>query len=204
MEELITWFVADGRGYPLLFAALLASGFGVPIPEDVPLMAAGVMAAGGGLPVLPASLACGIFVLIRDGFMFWLGYRYGVELLDKPWARRIVRRSLVEKFRERVQRNEKAVVFSGRFMPGLRGPVFFAAGTARISPISFVVVDTFAALISVPVWVWLGFLFADNFDRLTAAARQFRAGLLGTAAIIVLVMLFRWLRKRRAAREGSA
>ena len=204
MEELITWFVADGRGYPLLFAALLASGFGVPIPEDVPLMAAGVWAAGGGLPVLPASLACGIFVLIRDGFMFWLGYRYGVELLDKPWARRIVRRSLVEKFRERVQRNEKAVVFSGRFMPGLRGPVFFAAGTARISPISFVVVDTFAALISVPVWVWLGFLFADNFDRLTAAARQFRAGLLGTAAIIVLVMLFRWLRKRRAAREGSA
>lgn len=203
MEDLITWFVADGRGYPLLFAALLASGVGVPIPEDVPLMAAGVMAAGGGMGVLPASLACGVFVLIRDGFMFWLGYRYGVELLDKPWARRIVRRSLVEKFRERVQRNEKAVVFSGRFMPGLRGPVFFAAGTARISPISFVVVDTFAALISVPVWVWLGFVFADNFDRLTAAARQFRMGLLGTAAVVVLLVLFRYARKRRASADGS-
>jgi membrane protein DedA with SNARE-associated domain len=199
MEDLITWFVAEGHGYPLLFAALLASGLGLPIPEDVPLMAAGVMAAGGGMGVLPASLACGVFVLMRDGFVFWLGYKYGVELLDKPWARRIVRRELVEKFRDRVQKNEKAVVFSGRFMPGLRGPVFFAAGTARVSPISFVVVDTFAALISVPIWVWLGFMFADNYDQLTAAARHFRVGLLGTAAVVLLVVLFRILRKRRAA-----
>jgi membrane protein DedA with SNARE-associated domain len=105
----------------------------------------------------------------------------------------------VEKFRDRVQKNEKAVVFSGRFMPGLRGPVFFAAGTARVSPISFVVVDTFAALISVPIWVWLGFMFADNYDQLTAAARHFRVGLLGTAAVVLLVVLFRILRKRRAA-----
>jgi membrane protein DedA with SNARE-associated domain len=157
------------------------------------------MAAGGGMGVLPASLACGVFVLMRDGFVFWLGYKYGVELLDKPWARRIVRRELVEKFRDRVQKNEKAVVFSGRFMPGLRGPVFFAAGTARVSPISFVVVDTFAALISVPIWVWLGFMFADNYDQLTAAARHFRVGLLGTAAVVLLVVLFRILRKRRAA-----
>jgi len=39
----------------------------------------------------------GVFVLMRDGFVFWLGYRHGVELLDRPWARRIVRRSIAER-----------------------------------------------------------------------------------------------------------
>lgn len=204
MEGLISWFVAEGHGYPLVFSALLASGLGIPIPEDVPLMAAGVMAAGGGVGVLRASLICGLLLLVRDGFVFWLGRRFGLGLLDRGWAGRVLRRETVERFRERVCRNEKAVVFSGRFMPGMRGPVFFAAGTAGVRPLVFVMVDAFAATISVPVWVWLGFLFADNLDRLTAAAREFRTGLLGTGAVVVLLIALGHLRRSRARAAGRS
>ncbi len=179
---------------------MLASGIGVPIPEDVPLIAAGVMGAHGGLDVISASMACGAFVLLRDTFVFALGYRYGVELLENRWAARIVRPATVHKIQARLRKNDVAVVFTGRFMPGLRGPVFFTAGTAKVHPVKFAVVDTFAAVISVPVWVWLGFAFADNFDELVAAAKQFRAGLLTLGGLVVCYLAARWFKSTRAAR----
>lgn len=201
MEELIQWFVAEGHGYPLIFIALLASGVGAPIPEDVPLIAAGVMAAAGGMGVWHASLVCGVFVLIRDCFVFWLGYRHGVGLLENRWAARVVRPALVRKAQERLRESQSFVVFTGRFMPGLRGPIFFAAGTARVKPALFLSVDTFAAVISVPVWVWLGFAFADNYEHLVNTAKTFRVGVLATAGLFVAFLLFRWWRR---SRPGSA
>jgi membrane protein DedA with SNARE-associated domain len=205
VEELIQWFVADGHGYPLIFLALLASGIGVPIPEDVPLIAAGVLGAHGGLDVISASMACGAFVLMRDSFVFALGYRYGLELLENRWASRVIKADVVRRFQARILKNDKAVVFSGRFMPGFRGPVFFAAGTARVHPVKFLVIDALAAVISVPVWVWLGYIFADHFDTLVEAAKQFRVGLLTVTGLFVVLIARRlWknrLRSDPAARE---
>jgi membrane protein DedA with SNARE-associated domain len=202
VEDLIRWFLADGHGYPFIFAALLGSGVGVPIPEDIPLIAAGVMAAAGGMGVWTASLACGVFVLIRDMFVFGLGYRYGVELLENRWASRVVRPKLVQKFQERVRKNDKVVVFTGRFMPGLRGPVFFAAGVAKVPPAKFLLIDTLAALISVPLWVWLGYAFADHFDFLIEAAVQARTGILTLTGLVALVVIVRWWRGRDAVEES--
>lgn len=202
MEELILWFLADGHGYPFIFVALLASGIGVPIPEDVPLIAAGVMASAGGMGVWTVSLACGAFVLVRDIFMFGLGYKYGVELLEHRWASRIVRRELVGKFQERVRKSAKIVVFTGRFMPGLRGPIFFAAGTAKVHPAKFVLIDTLAALISVPLWVWLGYAFGDHFEYLVEAAVQARAWLLAITSLVLVALVHRWWRNRTAAQSS--
>jgi len=199
VAELIQWLVADGHGYPLIFLALLVSGIGVPIPEDVPLLAAGVLAASGGLDVLTASLACGAFVLMRDAFVFGLGYRYGMDLLQNRWASRIVNRDLVLKFQERVRKNDGAVVFGGRFMPGLRGAVFFAAGIAKVHPAKFFLVDTLAAAISVPLWVWLGYAFADHFDFLVEAASQARAFLLGLTILLLTLFVYRWRKSREPA-----
>ncbi len=203
MEDLIQWFLV--HGYPFIFAALLASGVGFPVPEDVPLIAAGVMAANGGMAVWPASLACGVFVLMRDCFVFWLGYRYGEGLLENRWAARIVRPKLVHKAQERLRKSQTFVVFTGRFLPGLRGPIFFAAGTSRVKPLLFISVDTFAALISVPVWVWLGYVFADNFDHLINTAKTARVGVLTAAGLFVAYLLYRWWRSRKetAAEEAE-
>ncbi len=200
---MIRWFLADGHGYPFIFVALLASGVGVPIPEDVPLIAAGVMAAAGGMGVWTVSLACGVFVLTRDVFMFGLGYRYGVELLENRWASRIVRPHLVRKFQERLRKNDKVVVFTGRFMPGLRGPIFFAAGVAKVRPAKFLLIDTLAALISIPLWVWLGYAFADHFDVLVEAAIQARTWILIGGALVVLVFIHRWWRGRGTVDESE-
>ncbi len=201
MEDLIAWLVEPDHGYPLIFATLAASGFGVPIPEDIPLLAAGILSQSNGISIAATALVCGVAVLLRDSCLYGLGFRYGMDMLEHRWAARIVPKERIERIQTRLRKHGPIVVFIGRFLPGLRGAVFFSAGTARIHPAVFIGVDSLAALISIPIWVWLGAAFADNFDRLLPAARQLRVGLFAGALVAVLLILFGLrIRRRLAAR----
>jgi membrane protein DedA with SNARE-associated domain len=189
MTELLPWFVA--HGYPILFATLLLSGFGLPIPEDVPLIAAGIMADHGGMSVPMASLSLGVFVLIRDAIVFTFGYRYGQKFLDRPWPARVLRRELVDAATERIRKNGVLAVAVGRFLPGLRGAVFFAAGTAKVPPAQFMLVDTLAATVSLPLFIYIGYAFSSNYEAIGAMVERLRFVLLALAILAVLAVLLR-------------
>ena len=49
----------------------------------------------------------------------------------------------------------------------------------------FFFLDGFAALISVPVWIWVGFVFGSNLEALGDKIKQFQWGIY----IILLVLL---------------
>lgn len=197
MTDAIAW-MAD-HGYPIIFLTLLVSGLGVPIPEDVPLIAAGILADHGGLPVPIASLACGVFVLSRDSIVFTLGYRYGANVLENRWASRIVKPEQLHRAEAYLEKHGALVVFIGRFVPGFRAAIFFAAGASKVRPLVFIVTDALAALISLPFFIWIGFKFSQNMDRIQQAVSQFRAVSIGIIVLIVGVAVWRWWRGRKAA-----
>ncbi len=192
-EDPLSWTIE--HGYPVLFGMLLFSGLGVPIPEDVPLIAAGVLARHGGMSVLQASVACSLFVLSRDLMVYGLGYRFGESLLENRWGRRLIREQSLRKVEGKVRDNGIAVVFIGRFLPGLRAAVFFAAGKAKIPLVRFLLVDALAAALSIPAFVFAGYLCAANIDVLMQGLREFR-GLLIFAALLGGVLFLRSLRKQ--------
>lgn len=194
--------LAVEHGYPVLFSMLLLSGLGVPIPEDIPLVAAGVLATHGGMGVWEASLSCGAFVLTRDYIVFFLGRRYGRSLLSSRWGSRVVSAGALDLTEERVRRHPNLVIFTGRFLPGLRSGVFFAAGVCRIHPGRFLVVDSLAAVISLPLFIWLGFAFASNIDQLRIVLADFRTALLVTAGLLLGIALLR-LRSQRQPSEST-
>jgi membrane protein DedA with SNARE-associated domain len=78
---------------------------------------------------------------------------------------------LHSKRRERVEghfaRHGNLTVFAGRFAPGGRSLVFVFAGMSKMSYFRFLLIDGMAAMISVPLFIWLGHHFAqqisDNF-----------------------------------------
>ena len=202
MEELILRVVESGWGYPGIVVMIVLGSVGVPLPEDVPLITAGVLAAFGGPNVLLASAFCLVLILGRDFSFFWLGRRYGMGLLETRWGRRLVPATLVERMTASIRDNGIKVVAGGRFAVGLRTAIFFAAGIADVPPRRFLLVDGLAALLSVPLWVALGWLFADNLDTLEPIVRDVRllVGLGMAAAIGVLVA--RWWRRRGAEEAG--
>ncbi len=198
MEELIVQVVESGWGYPGIVALIAIGSVGVPIPEDVPLITAGVLAAYGGSNVVLASAFCLSFILARDFLFFWLGRRYGLKLLKSGWGRRLVPADLVERMTERVLEHGVKIVAGGRFAVGLRTAIFFAAGVAAVPPRRFLLADGLAALVSVPLWVVLGWVFAENLDKLEPIVRDVRLASGVVIAAIVGYFLVRWWRRRRA------
>ncbi len=174
-----------------LFSVLLAAGFGLPLPEDIPLILAGVCVSKGDAH-LGLMIATGLAgVMFGDSALFFLGRRYGVGILERRWFRRFARPWLVERAREKYARHGAKILFAARFMPGLRSILFLIAGTFRVPYWKLLAFDGSAALISVPAWILAGWYFSENLDKLIADARL--AGIvLGAVFVVALIGWIIW------------
>ena len=84
----------------------------------------------------------------------------------------------------------------------MRSPIFLTAGLTRKVPFwRFLLMDGLAALISVPVWVYLGFFGASNRDWLMTWVHRGQAGILVLIGLgAVLTASYWWIQRRRKAR----
>ncbi|MFM8637720.1 MAG: DedA family protein, partial [Betaproteobacteria bacterium] len=78
--------------------------------------------------------------------------------------------------------------------------VFVSAGLSRRVPFgTWLMMDGFAALISVPIWVYLGYFGALNRDWMFSVLRQFQVGIFVLLGIGALVGGVIWWRRRKAS-----
>lgn len=188
-------------GYIAVFLVLILCGFGLPVPEDISLVSGGVIAGLGKADPHFMFLVGMAGVLIGDASVFLLGRIYGIRVLQIPMISRIVTPERFAKVQDKIGKYGNWVTFMARFMPGLRMPIYLTAGTSdRISFYRFVALDFMAAIISVPVWVYLGYFGAHNFDTLLTWVHQGQLtvfALLGAA--IVFFGITYWIRKKRTS-----
>jgi membrane protein DedA with SNARE-associated domain len=186
-------------GYAAVFLVLLACGFGLPIPEDITLVAGGVISGLGFTDVHIMFAVSMVGVLLGDGVMFTMGHFFGPRFLKFKVVQKLITPERYEKVQEKFEKYGQWVIFFARFMPGLRSPIFVVAGTSRrISYLKFFAIDGFAALISVPVWVYLGYFGAHNLDYLLTVIKKFQtSAIIGVFAIIVGVVSYYILRHKR-------
>ena len=188
MDLLVSFFT--DYGYWAVLFVLIICGFGVPIPEDITLVSGGIIAG-----LYPESVNVHIMlavsmlgVLLGDSTMYWLGRIYGVRILRFKPMRRILTLQRLRMVRDKFDRYGNRVLFVARFLPGLRAPIYMVSGiTRRVSYLRFLLLDFFAAIISVPIWVYLGEHGANNREWL---AEQIKTGQSGLYIILGLLALF--------------
>ncbi|WP_147694839.1 DedA family protein [Vogesella mureinivorans] len=203
LQLLLDFFT--GYGYFAVFIVLLVCGFGVPIPEDITLVAGGII-SGLGYTNVHWMFAVGMAgVLVGDGIMFAAGRLYGERVLRFRPVAKIMTPERFAATQEKFARYGNWVLFVARFLPGLRSPIFLTAGmTRRIPYWRFLMMDGFAALISVPVWVYLGYFGARNREWLMHMVHRGQAGILIALAVAGLVLgVYFWRKKRKAANAGA-
>ncbi len=192
-------------GYLAVFSVLLACGFGVPIPEDVSLVAGGIIA---GLGYADPWIMCGVGlagVLLGDASVFLIGRRFGARVLGQRWARRLLSPRRYAQVQDRFDRYGNRMLFIARFLPGLRTAVFLSAGmTRRVGFGRFLLLDGAAALISVPLWVALGYYGAENRDWLLAWMRRGQGGITVAVALLLIALLVFWVWRGRRRRQRLA
>ncbi|MDO9103795.1 MAG: DedA family protein [Methylovulum sp.] len=187
--------------YLLVFGILLACGLGLPIPEDITLFVAGMLAYYGIVNVWGMIIVCMAGVLIGDSTIFWLGAKYGKEITKKPLFSRLLSVERLAAVQEKLHQHGNKVIFVSRFMPLLRAPTFFSAGTLHLPFKVFFFYDGLAALISVPSIVWLVYHFGNIADRLLKTVRHVEYGILLAVVAVVCVMLAKWYFKHHKQQQ---
>jgi len=188
-----------------LFVVLMAAGFGLPLPEDIPLILSGFVVSTGQAR-LDLMILFGLAgVILGDSCLFLIGRRLGPAVLHRRAFRRFAKPWLVKRARKMYENHGAKILFASRFMPGIRSVMFLTAGTFKVPYWKMLVFDGSAALISVPTLIWAGYYFHDSIKEVFENARV-ASYVIGGAAVAALIAWGFWeyyhnLRKKNRPAE---
>jgi membrane protein DedA with SNARE-associated domain len=192
--------------YLSIFAVLVACGLGVPLPEDISLILGGFLVFKGAAN-LWAMVATGfVGILAGDTLIYLAGRRVGRRVrTGHGWLARVVtppRRIQVEGL---FARHGEKIVIAARFMPGVRAVTYFTAGSAGMPYARFICFDGLAALLSAPLFVFLGFRFGRHLQQVIELMKRYQLIAVGLllAVFLAWAALHRW-REMGLARKLQA
>lgn len=182
-----------------LFLTLFAAALGLPVPEEVPVVAGGVLAQQEVVRWWIALPVCLAGVLAGDVALYWIGRHWGDTILGWRPVRRVLSRAREEALKTGYRKHGVKIVFVARHVMGIRAAAFLTAGIARIPFWRFLVVDTAAALVGVPVAFGVAFLFTDQLERILDDVHRIERWLI-LGALSVLAGWLAWLAWRQSRR----
>jgi membrane protein DedA with SNARE-associated domain len=183
-----------------IIAFLVLTGCGLPIPEEVAFVVAGVLSAEGSLHWPTALASCLVGSILGDSVMYAIGRRWGETLLGAhPRLAWILHAKREKQFELAVQQHAFKVMFLSRFLVGIRGPVYVAAGAVHVPYLRFLVIDIFCASLVVTAFFSLAYFFGDSvLDWIRDAE------ITATIAVLLIVVgigLVVYIRSRRKITE---
>ena len=176
-----------GLGILAVFGVLLLCGIGLPVPEDIPLISAGYLIHLHQTTWVIALLVCMLGVLAGDTIIFWFGKRLGKRLLRSRLVMFFTTPKRIIKVKAYYRKYGPKIIIVGRFLPGLRAPIFFVAGSSGVRYPKFITFDGAAALVSVPLWLFIGSTFGNEIDSLLAEIQRVKTIAFAVLGGIVLL-----------------
>jgi membrane protein DedA with SNARE-associated domain len=189
--------------YFLILGILLACGVGLPIPEDITLFAAGLLCYYG-LTSLPLMIGVALLgVMGGDSLIFYLGHHFGRKLTKKWLFHKLLPDDRLLAVQNKFAKRGNKLIFAARFMPGLRAPIYFSAGTLHLSPRVFWFYDGMAALISVPLIIGAVYYFGDELDKVVRVIQRIEHGIVFVLAAVVILIACKWYVTHRRLKRSE-
>ena len=160
LQEYLVEFAYGG-----VFLVLLLCGLGLPVPEDIPIITSGYLVHLGTMAFWPALTVNLLGIMLGDLMIYGFGYWMGPKALEHRMLRRVMTPERMEKVHHFFDRHGRKAIFFGRFVAGLRAPLFLAAGITRLPLRIFFSMDFAAALLSVPLLLTAAWYFGDHIDE---------------------------------------
>lgn len=176
---------------------LFLCGLGLPLPEEVTLIASGLLLYQGKVSFIPITLVCSVAIIAGDTVPYFLGRRYGLKALENRWVARVLHPERFAIVEGKFHKHGSGVVFMCRFLPGIRIPAYFTAGTLGMSYPRFLLLDALGVMISVPTSIYLAMLFGGKVEELEEQMDHFNLILAFALVAVVGIVIFRMLHRRR-------
>lgn len=165
MLEFFRPFIEDLTILGLFFALLLA-GLGVPIPEDLILISGGMLAHEGLTTLTWAVPVLYFGAVLGDISIYIIGRRFGHLILQHPGVMRWVTQERQKHLAQYFACYGNRTVFLARYLACFRALTYLTAGAMKLPILPFIFWDALGALISVPLMIGLGYVFADHMKDL--------------------------------------
>jgi membrane protein DedA with SNARE-associated domain len=206
-EYLVQYAYQPGWVYTAVVLLMVASSFGLPIPEEITLLSLGWLAfmgsrpdlfpppASGGEPinVYTACVVAFVAIVASDFAIFNMGRIWGRKILYHEKIQKVISRDSLHKVESWTKKYGVMAAFIFRFTPGLRFPGHLACGSMGMSPIKFLSVDCFAAGISVPTQIYLLATYGEPILKALQEAKFIFFGIIGI--LILVFFILRWTKK---------
>jgi membrane protein DedA with SNARE-associated domain/rhodanese-related sulfurtransferase len=194
------------HGYVVLFAYVLVSQLGVPLPSGPLIIAAGALAATGRMQVGAAVALVALASLCADSVWYQLGRLRGARVVRTLCRVSLEPEACVRRTHGAFRRYGEPFLLVAKFVPGLGLMAAPVAGQTHMRYPRFVAFDVAGALIWASAYAAIGFLLGEWIER---SARLLRApAQFGVAAIVIAVVAIlaaRLVRRRRfRARTATA
>jgi membrane protein DedA with SNARE-associated domain len=175
--------------YVGIFLVLFVAGLGAPIPEEAPILAAGILASQHVIKWWLGLAVCFAGVLSGDVVLYWVGHHWGEHIMDWRLTRFVLTPEREKVMVAAYHRHGVKIVFTARFVAGFRAAAFLTAGIVRIPFWKFLLVDTVAALVGVPLGFGVAYLFTDQLPAILQGVHRVErvlilAGMVLLAAVI--------------------
>jgi membrane protein DedA with SNARE-associated domain len=205
MEEMTS--LLTQHGLALVFANVLLTQAGVPVPAVPILIVAGAFVAQGQIGLALLIPVAVVASLIADTLWYFAGRRYGYRILRTLCRVSIEPDSCVKQTETIFERWGAPSLMIAKFVPGFSTIAPPLAGTMRLGLPLFLAYSSVAALLWASVPIALGAIFRAEVELALAWLENMGSGALAVVATVVLVyvgvkflqrfMLFRFLRMAR-------
>ncbi|MBI2343734.1 MAG: DedA family protein [Deltaproteobacteria bacterium] len=197
METFFAFFSGGGL-YVAFLLLLLLCGVGNPVPEDLVLLTAGYFAYASLVELWPVVLVCYVGVVAGDSILYFFGRHYGQRIISHRWLARILPADRLERIRKNFQRRGHWTILLARFLVGLRSPTFLVSGVLHVRFRTFLLLDAIGAVVSVPFFVGLGYLFGNNIESIQQDMQHVGHWIMAIGIGLLLVWVWWiWWRVRR-------
>lgn len=194
-------------GLLLVFANVLLTQTGIPVPAVPMLVVSGALAAQGEFGYVALLLTALVATLAGDVPWYFAGQRYGHRVLRTLCRISIEPDSCVKQTESIFERWGAPSLIVAKFIPGFSTVAPPLAGAMRLGLPSFLLFSTFGALLWIAVPVAFGAVFRTEIEWALERLTELGAGALFTlGAVLVLYAMIKatqrylFLRMLRAAR----
>jgi membrane protein DedA with SNARE-associated domain/rhodanese-related sulfurtransferase len=186
VQQLLT--LVEHFGLWLVFANVLATQLGVPLPAYPTLIVVGAFTARGGITIPQAVAVATAASLIADAAWYFAGVRHGRRVLRLVCRLSLSPDSCVRQTENIYERWGAPSLMVAKFVPGFAVVATSMAGLVRTRLSSFALFDAIGAALWSSVPLALGWIFRDAINDAVAALHQ--AGRWGLVVLVVALALY--------------
>jgi len=200
VSTILHWFAE--YGYMVVFFPVMLELVGIPFPSETILLAAGATVASGRLNLVTVIVLGAAAATIGAALGYAIGHYGGRPLLAWMVRRRLLRQHHIDRVDGFLHRRGARVLVVIRFVPGVRIPAFWVAGSSGMALRRFLVADAAGGLLWAASMVLLGDVFARSLSTLATVFGQDAAIAAGLVALLAAsAMLVRSRLRLRSQRS---